>query len=411
MNQVFLTSKRLAGSLGRFPAWSGRHLAAAALALGLSSCQSANLGIEPGTQQPQIAETPQLSPDPKGEVFGQGSVRITLLVPATAPGNAAVVASEIRNGALMAMQDFGNSTIQLVIKDTKGQPAEAQETASQAVSEGSSAVLGPLFSGSVGAASAVTLPAGKTIIAFSTDAAVARRNVYLLSFTPQADTQRMISHAISTGRRSIFAFLPNSQEGNLREAVLRQVAGQAGVTVQTAKYDRSTESIEAVARDSAAGIETADSLYIPEGGQVPSVLLASLRRSGANVTGKQVLGSGQWESVKFGDKALEGALYAGRDITNFTSFASRYEATYNAKPSVMAASGYDSVTLVTTLVRARGAQAFQPETLEDRRGFSGVNGIFRFRQDGTAERGLAIYQVVAGAGQLVSPAPTSFSGS
>ena len=389
----------------------GRLAAGIGLALGLAACQSSNLGLDSGTQQPPVAETLPLSPDPQGEVFGQGTVRIALLIPLTAPGSGANAANEVRNGALMAMQDFGNNAIQLVIKDTKGQPAVAQEMASEAVAEGASAVLGPVFSGSVGAASAVTLPAGRTVIAFSSDASVARRGVYLLSYTPQADTTRMINFAVSSGKRNIFALLPNSAEGNIRESVLRQIAGQSGVNVQVAKFDRSPESLEAAVRDAAIGVETADAIYIPDGGQFPSVILAGLRRLGANISGKQVLGSGSWESVKPGDRNLEGAIYTSRDISQFGNFSARYESGYNAKPGLFAALGYDAVTLATKLVLDRGNSAFNPESIEDRRGFAGVNGIFRLRQDGTAERGLSIYQITGGAAQLIGPAPTSFSGS
>ena len=41
-------------------------------------------------------------------------------------------------------------------------------------------------------------------------------------------------------------------------------------------------------------------------------------------------------------------------------------------------------------------------------GFAGIDGIFRFRPDGTNERGLAVLRVAPTGGQVVSPAPRSF---
>lgn len=382
----------------------------AAAMLSLAGCQSSNLGM--GESSGETSQLPQLSPNPNGEVFGQGNVRIALLVPATAPGNAASVANEIRNGALLAMQDFGQNSIQLVIKDTKGQAATAQEVATEAVREGSSAIIGPLFSSSVSAASAVTLPSNRTMFAFSTDASVARRGVYLMSYTPQADTRRMVNYALSQGKRGFHAFIPKNAEGALREAMLREVAGQAGATVNVTYYERSGPGIEEAAREAAVAVGDADAIYIPEGGQIPNAIMASLARSGVQVRGKQVLGSGQWESVNLKDSNLEGALYTGRDVTNFASFATRYQTSYNSVPGVFAALGYDAVTLVISLVTNNNpAQAFQPDVVEDRRGFAGRNGVFRFKSDGTSERGLAVYRVANGAGQPESPAPTRFTGS
>lgn len=381
-----------------------------AMAMLLAGCQSANMGLEDAAGS--ASQLPQLSPNPSGEVFGQGNVRIAMLLPVTAPGNAASVANEIRNGALLALQDFGQNTIQLVIKDTTGQAAGAQDVATQAVQEGASAIIGPLFSSSVTAASAVTLPANRTMFAFSTDVSVARRGIYLMSYTPQADTRRMINYALSQGKRNIHAFIPRNAEGALRESTLREVAGQAGATVNVSYYERSGPGIETAAREAAVAISEADTIYIPEGGQIPNAFVSSLSRSGVQVRTKQVLGSGQWESTNLKDANLEGAIYTGRDVTGFAEFANRYQTTYNSQPGVFAALGYDAVTLVISLITNNGPQrAFDPAVIEDRRGFAGRNGVFRFKSDGTSERGLAVYRVVNGAGQPESPAPTRFTGS
>ncbi|GIL02862.1 MAG: penicillin-binding protein activator [Alphaproteobacteria bacterium] len=378
--------------------------------LALAACQSTNLGVDSRTDlntQPGTA-TPTASAS--GEIVGNGPVRVALLLPRTAPGNAAAVANELRNGALMALTDFGRDTIQIVIKDTAGQAATAQATATEAMSEGSSAVLGPVFSADVGAASAITLPAGRTMIAFSTDSTVARRGVYLLSFTPQDDTRRAVSFALSQGRRSFAAFLPNNSEGTLREAVFRQLVGAAGGNVQVIKYDRSAPSIEQAVDRVAGFIASVDTIYIPEGNEMPNAILQEFRKKGVDIVGKLILGSGSWETVKLSDPMLDGAVYPGRELTNFAPFAQRYEAEHGARPGVWAGMGYDAVTLAIKLVQQNGPEAaFRPESVENPRGFAGINGIFRLRSDGIAERGLAIYQVANGEGQLLSPAPTTFA--
>jgi len=199
----------------------------------LAACSAAGDGIRRGLPDstPTSGAERTLTPNPTGEVIGNGSVRVALLVPKTIPGGAAAVAAELRNGASMAMDDFGRGRLQLVIKDTKGQAAEAQSKAGEAAAEGSSLILGPLFAANVSAAAGVALPANIPIIAFSTDTSVARRGVYLFSYTPQSDTRRMISYAASVGRRSIAAFLPRNAEGGLRGRVLREMAGASGISV------------------------------------------------------------------------------------------------------------------------------------------------------------------------------------
>ena len=70
---------------------------------------------------------------------------------------------------------------------------------------------------------------------------------------------------------------------------------------------------------------------------------------------------------------------------------------------------YDAVALVAALVKTQGAQAFSPQVLTNPSGFSGIDGLFRFKPDGTNERGLAVLRVTAAGAQVVSPVPRSFT--
>ena len=337
-------------------------------------------------------------------------MRVALLVPTTIPGGAAAVAKELRNGAAMAAKDFGGGRVQLVVKDTAGQAAVAQTKASEAIKEGASLILGPLFAANVSAASGITLPANIVTVAFSTDTTVARRGVYLFSYTPQEDTKRIISYAGSLGRRSIAAFLPNNAEGLLRERVLREMAAKNGFQVNVVKYDRTPAGIAAAATQGAGIAQTSDTIYVPEGGTIPKLVLTGLKNSGTNLSEKTILGSGNWESVNTQDSVVSGAYYPGRDISKFNDFASRYQSLYGKRPGVNAGLAYDAMTLAAEFVRLRGNNtAFAPSNFENPNGFQGVNGAFRIRSDGTTQRGLAVYQIRGGAGTLAEPAVSRFS--
>lgn len=349
-----------------------------------------------------------LTPNPNGEVLGNGNVRVAMLIPSTIPGGAAAVAQELKNGASMAMSDFANNSIQLVIKDTKGQAAVAQSAATEAVSEGSSLVLGPLFAANVSSAAGITLPANVVLLGFSTDSSVSRRGVYLLSFTPENDTRAMITHASFIGKRSITAFLPQNAEGSIRERALRETAGARGISINIFKYGRDEESISNAVKQGLTAVQTSDSIYIPAGGGVPNLIMSTLSKNGVLIQEKQILGSGLWENIT-PSPTLEGALYPSRDITKFGSFASRYQTKFGVNPGVQAAIGYDAVTLVHQLLRQNSATiAFRPQAIENVSGFQGVNGIFRVSSRGSAERGLAIYRITGGQKQIAQPAPQGF---
>ncbi|MEM9279100.1 MAG: penicillin-binding protein activator [Pseudomonadota bacterium] len=387
-------------------------LAAATVFLAACSSTDGNVtrGLPGGNQVPSTAGN-VLTPNPVGEVLGSGNVRVALLVPSTIPGGAAAVAREIRNGAEMAVQDFGQSRIQVVVKDTKGQAAEAQAKAGEALAEGTSLIIGPLFAANVSAASGVTLPANVSMLAFSTDTSIARRGVYLFSYTPQSDTARMINYASSIGRKSILAFLPRNAEGNLRGRILREMAGRNRINVTIKEYDRTPEGIEAILAEGVIDAQTSDSIYVPEGGPIPGLIVGGLRRNGADLTGKQILGSGSWESIDTSNANLNGAIYPGRDVSKFNGFADRYARKFGSTPGVQAALAYDAVTLASELVRLNGpTNAFRTANFESSRGFQGTTGAFRIRSDGTTDRGLAMYKIENGKGRLLEPAISNFSG-
>ena len=93
------------------------------------------------------------------------------------------------------------------------------------------------------------------------------------------------------------------------------------------------------------------------------------------------------------------------------NFAGRYRAKYNQDPVRTATLAYDATALVAALVKSQGGQRFSEDVLTNPSGFAGIDGVFRFKQDGTNERGLAVLRVAPSGGQVVSPAPKSFGAS
>ena len=59
-------------------------------------------------------------------------------------------------------------------------------------------------------------------------------------------------------------------------------------------------------------------------------------------------------------------------------------------------------------LRTQGGQRFSPEVLTNASGFAGIDGLFRFRSDGTNERGLAVMKVASGGATPVAGSPKSF---
>jgi ABC-type branched-subunit amino acid transport system substrate-binding protein len=338
---------------------------------------------------------------------GTGHVKVGLILPLSASGNAGVAAQSMRNAAEMALAEFQNPNIQLLIKDDGGNAQGAQQGTQQALDEGAEMILGPLFASSVPATAQLTRAKGVSVIAFSTDSSVAGRGVYLLSFLPESDVNRIVDYAAGTGKRSFAACLPDNAYGNVVEATFKQAVGRkGGRIVAFEKYgaDRAT-----AARTVAQSLGQADALFLADDGESLVATADALTAAGANLKNIQLLGTGLWDNPRVSaSPALQGGLYAAPDPAGFRSFSGRYRAKFGADPVRTATLAYDAVALVAALARTQGPQRFSSEVLTNPSGFAGIDGLFRFRADGANERGLAVMRVASGGSQPVAGSPKSF---
>src|ERR1700742_3967224 len=359
-----------------------------------------------GSEQPGPAPA-RAGPAQQPLTVGSGQVKVGLLLPLSASGNAGVAAQSMKHAAEMALAEFQNPNIQLLIKDDGGSPQGAQQSTQQALDEGAEIILGPLFALSVPAAAQLTRTRGVNVIAFSTDSSVAGRGVYLLSFLPESDINRIVDYAAGTGKRSFAAMVPDNAYGNVVEAAFKQAVGRrGGRVVAFEKYgaDRAT-----AARTVAQALGSADALFIADDGDSVVAAAEALTAAGANLKNIQLLGTGLWDNPRvFAAPSLQGGLYAAPDPSGFRSFSARYRAKYSGDPVRTATLAYDAVALVAALARTQGGQRFAPEVLTNASGFAGIDGLFRFRTDGTNERGLAVMRVATGGGQPVAGSPKSF---
>lgn len=338
---------------------------------------------------------------------GTGQVKVGLILPLSAAGNAGVAAQSMKNASEMALSEFLNPNLQLLIKDDGGSSQGAQQATQQAIDEGAEIILGPLFAASVPSTAQAARGRGLSVIAFSTDSSVAGRGVYLLSFLPESDVNRIVEYAASTGKRSFAAMLPENAYGNVVEAAFKQaVPKRGGRIVAFEKYgaDRAGP-----ARNVAQALGQADALLLADDGETVVTVADALAAAGANLQSVQLLGTGLWDNPRvFASPRLQGGLYAAPDPSGFRSFSNRYRHKFSAEPVRTATLAYDAVALTAALSRTQGGQRFSSDVLLNPSGFAGIDGLFRFRADGTNERGLAVMRVSTSGSVAVAGSPKSF---
>ena len=378
------------------------------LSMSLAACGSNFSG---GAGSGGFAEpTPGTPGAASGEVIGTGSVRVALILPKSAGGQSAQIAGQLRNAAELALKDFTNADVQIIVKDDAGTTEGGRKAASEAISEGAQLIIGPLNAVSARGVAEPARSAGVPVVTFTTDTSVATRGVQLIGFLPATDVERIVSYAAAQNRKSMAAIVPDDAYGLVVEAAFRETAARSGVRVMgVERYKGDPADMQAKAATIAKLGAQIDSVFVPDAGGNAASVVQSMTSAGLDRSRVKILGSGRWnDAASLSQPALAGGWYPAVDPAGADGFRQRYRQSYGGEPGPLAILGYEAVFLAAGLVRNAGARPFREEVLLSRNGFLGVTGLFRFKPDGTSERGLAVYEVGGGTAKVISPAPKQF---
>ena len=387
-------------------------LAALMACLGLAACSVGGLGGSSSSSG--IAGAPQ------GVPAGQ-TVKVALLLPLTGNANAQPVAKAMKQAGELALFDFDKPNVQLIPKDTHGNPNGARQAAEEAVKEGAELIIGPLFANEVSAVAPIAQSAHIPVLAFSSDRNVAGNGVFLMSFVAGADVPRMISYAVSKGKTRFAALFPQNDYGRIAEqAFQRAVQENHGQVVMTKSFPPDANGMlppvkemsvlaKKDSKDGPAQPPQIDAIFIPAGGDTLPSLAPLFPYYEMDTKNVKLMGLSGWDYSGVGkEPALLGGWFAAPDPKGWQGFTRRYVETYGDAPPRLASLAYDAVSLAISLSNNAPAQRFVATELTRASGFQGIDGLFRLRPDGTSERGFAIMEVQKYGNQVIEPAPSAF---
>ncbi len=361
-----------------------------------------------------VAEAEEAEPD-RFPGIERGRVRAALLLPLS--GRQAAVGKAIAHAAWLALFDRADEGFVLLPGDTGGAPEGAAAALENALSEGADIVLGPLLGDSARRIAPLVRSAGVPVISFTNDRRVAGDGLYVMGVTPARQVETVVAYARSLGHVRFGALLPRGPYGEaiveaLREAAVRHTAAVGRVAYfEPGGADAVTAAIESLvaARTEPGG--GFDALLIAAGNEL-AALAPLLPYHGLDPAEVRFFGVGVGKDPTIlGEPALLDAFFAAPGVgPAFRDFAARYHAAVGAQPPPIAALGYDAVALAAAIADRPGGAGFGGDALNDPAGFVGIGGIFRFRDDNVAERGLAIYRIARNGFEVVVPAPETFGG-
>ncbi|MEM7460993.1 MAG: penicillin-binding protein activator [Pseudomonadota bacterium] len=345
---------------------------------------------------------------------GREIIRAGVLLPFTHPNERVRQQAEgMLAGIELALFDFGNENVVLLPKDTGGSQSQAVTAAEDLRNQGADVVLGPLFGANVQQVREALTPPQESdffgfttepaeepnpVIAFSNDRSVASYGAWLASIAPEEEVTAIIEYAALRGYDQFAFFGPQSGLGTQIEAAMQQAVLENGGFMLTSGFypasstNPNTEA-EYFAQTIANAVESGAriAVLVPERGNRLRRIAPLLAYYGVDTRQVKMLGTGAWNDPNiWREPSLRGAWFPTAPSVDVADFEQRFARMYGAQPSSLAAVAYDAAALVIAL--SEDGELTSGELI-NRDGFMGINGLFRFRDDGTAERSLAIMEI------------------
>lgn len=345
-------------------------------------------------------------------------VAVALLVP-RGSGNSSdeVLAAALENAARLAISDLGDDVaIDLRVYSTAASAATAQRVALQAVSDGASIILGPVYGENANAAAVAVASSGVNVLAFSNNSSIAGGNLFILGPTFENTADRLTRYAARQGKgRTVVVYSEDVAGRAGRAAIEAGLARNGGTSVGAVAHEFSQNGVmQAVPRiASAVRSGEAQSIFMTAdtAGALP-LLTQLLPDSGITPDSTQYIGLTRWDipSQTMDLPGVQGGWFALPDPTMTARFRSRYETAYGTAPHPIGGLAYDGIAAIGALISSGRADSLSRGALTQSAGFQGVNGVFRLRPDGTNERGLAVAEIRDRQVVVIDPAPRAFGG-
>lgn len=341
------------------------------------------------------------------------AVEVALLVPygSATPGDTGL-ARGLENAARMAIADLGAGKVNLTVYNTAGQAGTAASMATKAVAAGADIILGPLRSDAANAVAVAVSGSKVNVISFSNNTSIAGGNLFILGNTFDNIASRLMGYAGSQGRSRVVVVYPRTPVGQIaRSAIVKATSGTNVQIVGDGSFEFSHEGIVAAMPAIANTVKTSGATAIimtsDSTGALP-LLAQMLPERGVSPAVTKYIGLTRWDvpAQTLSLPGVQGGWFALPDPGPTSQFNSRYLKSYGDNAHPLSGLAYDGVAAIRALAAKK--RAITKGNLTQNAGFKGVNGVFRFKSDGTVQRALAVAQVTNNQVQIIDPAPKSF---
>ncbi|MBE6451927.1 MAG: penicillin-binding protein activator [Alphaproteobacteria bacterium] len=370
----------------------------------------------------------------------KSSFRVGVLLPLT--GAASKHGAGLKNASMLAVEDINNPNIVLQYYDTQSTPSGARIAAENAIRQGAKVIIGPLMSTEVQAIANETIYQGVPVVAFSTSQEVLQPTVYTLGLLIEEQVDRIVSYAVAQNRNRLALLLPDNSTGNAvaKAAVKSAKKNNISITVigyyppassdfstiikQMTNYEQRHAEVLRIKAELESKVQNGDTnaaaelkqietkegigdvgfdmILIPESGAKLTSAISMFAYYDAGFPDVLFLGTSVWETGKFNNESvMHQSLFPTISRSYSGYFAGKYYQIFGEKPSSLYSFAYDAIALSNELSKKQDEDLNPVITNPD--GYVGINGAFRFFEDGTNQHSLDVIEIRS-SGNIVADA-------
>ena len=347
------------------------------------------------------------------------SIKIALLAPLS--GDAATLGESVRNGAMMAIDEWNarggilGRQIEAVVEDSQCSAELAVSAANKVIDQdGVKYIIGEVCSSaSIPASDIATAKSVLQISPTSTNPQVtvdqsgnAKPTVFRACFIDSFQGRVAAKFALEQlGARTVAVFLDQGNEYVRGLAEYFRQAFEAGggqvVVWETYTYeDQDFSAILTKVKDA-----NPDVLYLPDYYSTVNVIAAQAREKGITAV---MMGGDGWDSAQLDRTATEGGYftnhYAPEDPRPVVQeWVKKYQARYGSVPDALATLGYDAANVLFQAIEKAGADdpVKVAQTMEGMQ-FEAVTGPIAFDSQHNPVKPACIFHVTGGEAQFVT---------
>lgn len=304
---------------------------------------------------------------------------------------------------------INGNKIELVIKDSGGNPEKAISFAKQLIEEEKVfAIIGPSTSGETLKIKQICEDAKTILLSCAAAEQIVEPVAKYVFKTPQKDSH--VVHAIFENMKSkkiskVAVLASNTGFGQAGKGQLEKQAAEYGIQIlATEVYDSKATDLSAIVAKLAANKEIQAVInWSVEPAQ--AIVLKNIRQAGWNVPIYQSHGFGNIKYVQAAGAAAEGVIFpAGRLLIAdkladkhpqkavLTSYTKNYETKFKEEVSTFGGHGYDAFKILCRGIEVGGTNREKVrDAIENLKGFVGTAGVFNF--SATDHNGLGLDSV------------------